>query len=190
MRIIAGQARGRKLLTPANITRPTSDRAREGVFSSLTSELGTWDGVAFLDLFAGTGAVGLEALSRGSELVEAVEKDVKALQVCRDNFEIVSRGISDLGKFKAHGGAVNTFIKSASGNSFNVIFLDPPYEFTNADIENILTALLASLLLAPAAILVVERPSKISAFTWPARFIPSKERKYGEALVYFATVSP
>ena len=67
MRIIAGTARGRNLLTPANITRPTSDRAREGIFSSLTSELGTWDGVAFLDLFAGTGAVGLEALSRGAQ---------------------------------------------------------------------------------------------------------------------------
>ena len=131
MRIIAGTARGRNLLTPANITRPTSDRAREGIFSSLTSELGTWDGVAFLDLFAGTGAVGLEALSRGAEIVECVEKDPQALQVCRDNFEIVSRGIVELGKFRAHGGAVNTFIRSASGNPFNVIFLDPPYEFSN-----------------------------------------------------------
>ena len=135
MRIIAGTARGRNLLTPANITRPTSDRAREGIFSSLTSELGTWDGVAFLDLFAGTGAVGLEALSRGAEIVECVEKDPQALQVCRDNFEIVSRGVVELGKFQAHGGAVNTFIRSASGNPFNVIFLDPPYEFTNEDIE-------------------------------------------------------
>ena len=79
MRIIAGTARARNLLTPANITRPTSDRAREGIFSSLTSELGTWDGVAFLDLFAGTGAVGLEALSRGAEIVECVEKDPQAL---------------------------------------------------------------------------------------------------------------
>ena len=137
MRTNAGTARGRNLLTPANITRPTSDRAREGIFSSLTSELGTWDGVAFLDLFAGTGAVGLEALSRGAEIVECVEKDPQALQVCRDNFEIVSRGIVEVGKFRAHGGAVNTFIRSASGNPFNVIFLDPPYEFSNEDIENL-----------------------------------------------------
>ncbi len=189
MRIIAGTARGRNLLTPANITRPTSDRAREGIFSSLTSELGTWDGVAFLDLFAGTGAVGLEALSRGAEVVESVEKDPQALQVCRDNFEIVSRGLVELGKFRAHGGAVNTFIRSASGNPFNVIFLDPPYEFTNEDIENILTALATSSLLAPAAIVVVERPSRNSPFAWPAGFTASKERKYGEALVYFASVS-
>ena len=69
------------------------------------------------------------------------------------------------------------------------IFLDPPYEFSNEDIENILTALTSSSLLAPAAIVAVERPARISAFAWPAGFTASKERKYGEALVYFASVS-
>jgi len=75
MRIIAGSGKGRKLFSPPSITRPTSDRAREGLFSSLISTFSTLEGLHFLDLFAGSGAVGVEALSRGAALVEAVESN-------------------------------------------------------------------------------------------------------------------
>ena len=96
MRIIAGNAKGRILLQPAGVTRPTSDRTREGIFSALESEIGTCEGITFLDLFSGTGAVGLEALSRGASEVVAVEKDKKAAAVCRENYELVKCSV--LGK--------------------------------------------------------------------------------------------
>ena len=81
MRIIAGLGKGRKLFSPPSITRPTSDRAREGLFSSLSSTFGSLDGLHFLDLFAGSGAVGVEALSRGAGLVEAVESNPVSAKV-------------------------------------------------------------------------------------------------------------
>lgn len=86
MRIIAGLGKGRKLFSPPSITRPTSDRAREGLFSSLSSTFGSLNGLHFLDLFAGSGAVGVEALSRGAGLVEAVESNPVSAKVCEDNF--------------------------------------------------------------------------------------------------------
>ena len=82
MRIISGTAKGRKLAEPANVTRPTSDRAREGIFSALVSSFGKFEGINFLDLFAGSGAVGLEAISRGATLVDAVEQNLAAAKCC------------------------------------------------------------------------------------------------------------
>ena len=83
MRIIAGVAKGRNLSTVAGATRPTSDRAREALFSTLLSEFGEFENLKFLDLFAGSAAVGLEALSRGAEIVHAVEKDDSAVKTIR-----------------------------------------------------------------------------------------------------------
>ena len=85
MRIIAGVARGRTLGTVAGATRPTSDRAREGLFSSLTSEFGSFEGVHVLDLFGGSGAIALESLSRGATLVHVVEKDDEAQKTIETN---------------------------------------------------------------------------------------------------------
>ena len=90
MRVIAGIGKGRKLFSPPSITRPTSDRAREGLFSSLISTFGTLEGLHFLDLFAGSGAVGVEALSRGAALVEAVESNSGSADVCEENFRTLS----------------------------------------------------------------------------------------------------
>lgn len=90
LRIIAGLGKGRKLYSPPSITRPTSDRAREGLFSSLISSFGTLEGLHFLDLFAGSGAVGVEALSRGMALVESVESNSISAKICEKNFELLS----------------------------------------------------------------------------------------------------
>ena len=101
MRIIAGLGKGRKLFSPPDITRPTSDRAREGLFSTLISKFGTLSGIKFLDLFAGSGAVGIEALSRGVSLVEAVESNPESAKVCLQNFELISN-LEGMGDFKLH----------------------------------------------------------------------------------------
>ena len=93
MRIIAGVAKGRNLAPVAGATRPTSDRAREALFSTLHSEFGEFENLNFLDLFAGSGAVGLEALSRGAAIVHAVEKDEAAAKTIKANQEIVEREI-------------------------------------------------------------------------------------------------
>ncbi len=185
MRIISGSAKGRVLNTPAGITRPTSDRAREGIFSALESEIGTCEGISFLDLYGGTGAVGLEALSRGASEVVVVEKDVKAAQVARDNYELI-RAVTT-GKFSVMRMSVDGYLALAEKPILaDVVYLDPPYELANSVIEKVLTGLGSEQALKRDAIVIVERSSRTKAFTWPDAFEAIKERKYGEGTGYFA----
>ena len=127
MRIIAGLGKGRKLVSPPDVTRPTSDRAREGLFSSLISTLGTLKEKNFLDLFAGSGAVGVEALSRGALLVEAVESDPKSAKVCEQNFNLIA-GLESIGKFAVYNQTCFEFLNHSVNKSYGIIFLDPPYD--------------------------------------------------------------
>ncbi len=123
MRIIAGTLRSRRLEAPAGLaTRPTSDRLRETLFNVLAPRI---DGAAFLDLYAGSGAVGLEALSRGAARVDFVERAPAALEILRAN---VSRlGITD--GYRVHAGSVRTVLdRIAKSAAFDLVFLDPPYE--------------------------------------------------------------
>lgn len=186
VRIIAGSAKGRILATPAGVTRPTSDRTREGIFSALESEIGTCAGISFLDLFAGTGAVGLEALSRGAAEVLAVEKDVKAANVCRDNYDVVKSETS--GKFSVLRMSVDTFLEMEGEklSKFDVAYLDPPYELANSSVEKVLEKLQVKNLLKPNSVVVVERATRSQPFTWPEALNPLKVRKYGEGTAYFA----
>ncbi|CAB4546784.1 MAG: 16S rRNA (guanine(966)-N(2))-methyltransferase RsmD [Actinobacteria bacterium] len=185
MRIIAGSAKGRTLTQPAGVTRPTSDRTREGIFSALESEIGTCVGITFLDLFGGTGAVGLEALSRGASEVIVVEKDVKAANVCRENYELISRSTS--GNFSVLRMSVDNYLDLEASKlpSCDVVYLDPPYEVTNEIIEKILGKICDRGLLHADAVVIVERSSRTKPFTWPAGLKALKERKYGEGAVYF-----
>ncbi len=96
MRIIAGLGKGRNLFSPSGSTRPTSDRAREALFSTLESEFGSLSDLAFLDLYCGSGAVGVEALSRGAAIIYAVDNDEKATSVARANFALLEN-ISGIG---------------------------------------------------------------------------------------------
>lgn len=186
MRIIAGSAKGRTLTTPAGVTRPTSDRTREGIFSALESEIGTCEGIAFLDLYGGTGAVGLEALSRGAAQVLVVEKNVKAADVCRNNYELV-RNVAD-GKFSVLRMSVDAYLEMDPEklSRFDVLYLDPPYEVPNAIIEKVLKKIIEKQLLKPDAVVIVERSTRTQPFSWPEGLNGKKERKYGEGTVYFA----
>ena len=113
MRIIAGVAKGRPLASVADATRPTSDRAREAIFSSLTSEFGEFVGLNFLDLFAGSGAIGLEAQSRGASIVHAVEKDFGAQRTINANIEIVAAA-KPTGKFQLFAMNAEQFVELGS----------------------------------------------------------------------------
>jgi 16S rRNA (guanine966-N2)-methyltransferase len=123
MRIIAGSYRSRTLEAPAGLaTRPTSDRLRETLFNVLAPRI---EGAAFLDLYAGSGAVGIEALSRGAASVEFVERAPAALAVLRGNLARLGMTAG----FRIHGASVGTVLrKMKPGAAFDVVFLDPPYD--------------------------------------------------------------
>ena len=175
-RIIAGAAGGRRLETPRGAaTRPTADRVREALFSALESRLGTLEGVTFLDLYAGSGAVGLEAWSRGAASVTLVERDKRTAG-------LVLRNARGLGCTVAtvRGGSVATVLAAPAESPFDVVFSDPPYERPDARVAEDLAALVAGGWLAPGAVVVVERSSRGPGPGWPAGLEADGERRYGE----------
>ena len=188
MRIIAGIGKGRKLFSPPSITRPTSDRAREGLFSSLTSTFTSLEGLHFLDLFAGSGAVGVEALSRGAALVEAVESAQVSADVCKQNFELLSSQ-SGVGKFKVHCKTTFEFLKHTASEPYEIIYIDPPYEVANSEIEKILKKILALNLLNKHGVVAIERDAKAKSFSWPDGFTEDKIRSYGAGSIHYGALT-
>ena len=187
MRIIAGVAKGRALSEVAHATRPTSDRAREALFSTLTSEFTDFAGLHFLDLFAGTGAIGLEALSRGAAIVHAVEKDQAAATVISRNEALVSQS-HPTGRFHLYSMAVQKFLTdNVTDIKYHIVYIDPPYDFSDSEVEKILIALLPHL--DPIALVAVERDSKSKAFQWPAGYVAQREKNYGSASIYYGGVA-
>ena len=183
MRIVAGSARGRPLVAPASITRPTSDRAREGIFSTLEHLLGTLHQKRVLDLYAGTGAIGLEAASRGASEVDLIESDPRATAVCRAN--VTSLGFVGV---KVYSMTVEKWLSSVTPDSpYDLVVLDPPYETSNEIVETMLTALIAPHWLVEGAVIAVERSAKSAEFDWPAGLKAIRGRQYGHALVRYAT---
>lgn len=187
-RIIAGRAGGRPLRAPVgDLTRPTSDRVREALFSALSSWLGTTEepvdaqlaGIAFLDLFAGSGAVGLEAASRGAGPVVLVDDDRQAAETIRRN--VAESGLAA----KFQHSSVETFLAGQQAQCFDIVWLDPPYRFQTAALDKIL-ARVAEHWLAPDGLIVAERAKRDAAPTWPASASDSWERRYGETVLYFA----
>lgn len=187
MRIIAGLGKGRKLHSPPSITRPTSDRAREGLFSSLISSFGTLEGLHFLDLFAGSGAVGVEALSRGAALVEAVENNPISAGICEQNFALLTK-IEGVGKFKVHVKTTFEFLNHTASNPYEIIYIDPPYEVANTEIEKILKKILALNLLSKFGVIAIERDGKAKAFTWPDGLEEQKVRLYGAGSIHYGAL--
>jgi len=175
MRVIAGEARGRKLVAPrGDGTRPTADRAREGLFSSLQSFL-ELDGARVLDLYAGSGAIGLDALSRGAAQVTLVDDDPSALKALQRNVEAVG-----LPGVEVVGDTVEEFLGGLP-TPYDVVVLDPPYDL---DVDPVLPFLLPWL--APDAVVVVERRTRGPAPAWPGGLDPVRTRKYGEATLHYA----
>lgn len=180
-RIIGGRAGGRRLTTPrGQATRPTSDRVREAFFSAVEHWCGTLDGLRFLDLYAGSGAVGLEAWSRGAGVVTLVEQDRRTAALIRTN-------AVDLGFPKAdvRASGVQAFLAGHPSAPYDVVFLDPPYPMTNAEVEADLAALLAGDWLVPDALVVVERGSRTKALVWPEGLEMHREKKYGETVLWY-----
>jgi 16S rRNA (guanine(966)-N(2))-methyltransferase RsmD len=150
MRIISGKYKSRSLEAPPGLaTRPTSDRLRETLFNVLAPRI---EGAVFLDLYAGSGAVGLEALSRGAESVTWVERSPAALKALRGN--IARLGAE--GNFRVHAGSVNAFLRNAQPGAFDLVFLDPPYDAAQ-EYETALGQLGAPAgILAPHAVVIAE----------------------------------
>ena len=189
MRIIAGVAKGRTLAAVADATRPTSDRAREGLFSSLASEFGSFEGLHVLDLFGGTGAIGLESLSRGATLVHVVEKDEAAQRTIDTNCELIKKS-NPSGKFQLFGMSAERFLKDAPKVKYHLVYIDPPYDFSNQAVEDILSALHDYEFLSSDAFIAVERTARGDQFIWPDAFSPARERNYGQATIYYANYQP
>ncbi len=182
MRIIAGSSKGKTLLSPPETTRPTSDRAREGLFSSLESEFGSMQDLNILDLFSGSGAVGVEALSRGAANVFSVEQHEATARVAQQNFELVTTAA---GKFTVINSPAMRFVSAPHQITFDIIFMDPPYELSNQEIEELIEKIEENGLLAERGLIAIERASKQSPFQWPAPFIQEKIRSYGQGSIFY-----
>jgi 16S rRNA (guanine966-N2)-methyltransferase len=181
-RVIAGIAGGRRLaVPPGTTTRPTSDRAREGLFASLLSELGTFDGASVLDLYAGSGAIGLEALSRGAERVLLVESDARAAAVIKSNVAAVALPGATLAIDRVERLLARP---PADAARFDLVVADPPYAVTEAAVTRVLT-LLEGGWLADGALVVVERATRSGPLDWPPGFLSGKSRRYGEATFWY-----
>ncbi|MGW1199089.1 16S rRNA (guanine(966)-N(2))-methyltransferase RsmD [Streptomyces sp. NPDC002536] len=181
-RVIAGTAGGRRLAVPPGTgTRPTSDRAREGLFSTWQSLLGTLDGIRVLDLYGGSGAVGLEALSRGAGHVLLVEADARAVRVIRENVRVIGLPGAEVRTGKAEQIASG----AAPSAPYDVVFLDPPYAVTDEEVREILLTLRAGGWLAEDALATVERSTRGGEFRWPDGFDGLRARRYGEGTLWY-----
>lgn len=178
-RIIAGSAGGRRLAVPqGRTTRPTSDRAREGIFSTLDALHGL-EGARVIDLYAGSGAVGLEALSRGAAHALLVEADPRAVRAIKAN-------VRDLG-FAAASVVADKVerLLARPGEPYDIVFADPPYAVTGEEVTRVLESLRDNGWLAPGALVAVERESRGKDLVWPPGYEEERVRRYGEAAVWY-----
>lgn len=181
-RIIGGRAGGRRIATPrGSRTRPTSDRVREALFSAVESWCGSLQGLRFLDLYAGSGAVGLEAWSRGAGVVTLVESD-------RRTAALITANARELGFAKANvlASAVSATLATPPAAPYDVVFSDPPYPLTEAELSHDLGLLADFEWLVPGALVVVERSARSPEPVWPSGFGEVRSKKYGETALWFA----
>jgi 16S rRNA (guanine966-N2)-methyltransferase len=182
-RIVGGAAGGRRLAVPAGQgTRPTADRAREGLFATVLAIRGPLDGARVLDLYAGSGAVGLEALSRGASDVLLVESDARAAGVIRANIEAVRLPGAQL-----IAGRAERVLGRGPGDHppRDLVFADPPYATPAEEVRRMLAALRDHRWLAPGALVVVERATRSGPLAWPAGYQADRSRGYGEATLWY-----
>lgn len=189
-RIIAGSAGGRTIATPRGAgTRPTSDRVREALFSRVEALLDL-DGASVLDLYAGSGALGLEALSRGALRLTAVERH-------RATAALVGRNARDLGladRVVVHAASVERTLREGAGEdggpAFDLVLLDPPYPLPEDELADVLALLADHGWLAPDALVVVERSTRSPEPRWPAGLAHLDSRSYGETALHLAEPAP
>ncbi len=179
MRIIAGLAKGRRISAPpGDDVRPTGDRVREALFSSLQPLL---PGAHVLDLYAGSGALGLEAASRGAARVTLVERDRRTLEVLRANVEVVA-----LPGVEVVAGDVASLLADARlpAAPFDLVLADPPYRLPGPEVDAMLRALLAQL--SEGGVVVLERCSRDAAPDWPHGYASAPTRRYGSTVLHRA----
>ena len=177
-RVVAGDLGGRRLTVPAGRgTRPTSERVREGLFSTLVAMRGSLAGTAFLDLYAGSGAVGIEAASRGAARVTCVERDPRALAVLRSNVAALAPDVVEV-----TATPVERLLRSPASQPWDVVFLDPPY---SDPVKEVLTLLATEDWLAPSAVLVVERSARDAEPEWPDGVESDRSRRYGDTVLRY-----
>ncbi|MFM5952463.1 MAG: 16S rRNA (guanine(966)-N(2))-methyltransferase RsmD [Micrococcales bacterium] len=183
-RIIAGVAGSLKLASPAKTTRPTSDRIRESIFSRLEAR-DLIEGARVVDLYAGTGALALEAASRGAKLAWMVERDGKAAAVCVTNLKLVSKALLKE-ELEFDGKVINksvaTFLAAPGVGDLDLVFIDPPYEVGNDEVVENLQALKP---LLKNATVVVERSSRTDEPLWPEGFNLEDTKSYGDTVTYW-----
>lgn len=192
-RIIAGFAGSLTLKVPSAGTRPTSDRVREAMFSALSAR-DVIDGARVLDLYAGSGALALEAISRGAASAVLVEKSYGAVQVCKANAALVAAraanqtaptgraGKDERPSIQIIGKPATSYLSSAL-EQFDLVFIDPPYEVGGLELDHVLEGLVPRL--APEAVVALERSSRSPQPAWPAGLELDKVSRYGETAVYW-----
>ncbi|MCW7991680.1 methyltransferase [Streptomyces platensis subsp. clarensis] len=184
-RVIAGSAGGRRLAVPPGTgTRPTSDRAREGLFSTWESFHGI-EGARVADLYAGSGAVGLEALSRGAVHALLVEAEPRAARTIRENMTALALPGAEL----RTGRAEQIVTGPAPAEPYDLVFLDPPYAVSDDDLREILLTLRSGGWITGDALVTVERSTRGGEFGWPDGFEPMRARRYGEGTFWYGSAA-
>jgi 16S rRNA (guanine966-N2)-methyltransferase len=180
-RIIGGTAGGRRLSTPTGpTTRPTTDRVREALFSSIESWCGSLQGLRFLDLYAGSGAVGLEGMSRGAGVVTLVESDRRTARLIEQNARALG-----FAKAEVVRASVTTTLTRPPTAPYDVVFMDPPYPLDDTTVGEELALLSAQGWLVPGAMVVVERSSRSPEPSWPDGIEGERSKKYGETTLWY-----
>ena len=192
-RIIAGSRGGRRIATPpGDRTRPTTDRVREALFSAIAAWAGTaaapaeqsLEGLAFCDLYAGSGAVGLEAASRGARPVLLVERDPRTAQLTKDNAKALALEVDIVIT------SVEQLLRRPPARPFDVVFADPPYEMETLIVSAQLEQLVVNEWVGPNSLIVVERSRRTADLVWPETAAHRWTRAYGETILSFGSLEP
>jgi len=186
-RIIAGSAGGRRLAVPPGTgTRPTAERAREALFSTLESLRHSLAGARVLDLYAGSGAVGLEALSRGAVHARLVEQDGRAVRTLHDNATATGLAGAVVDRTRVERLAA----APVPASPYDVVFADPPYDLADDDLRAVLRDLRRAGWLADGALVAVERATRGGDWRWPDGIEPLRSRRYGETTLWYGRAAP
>jgi 16S rRNA (guanine966-N2)-methyltransferase len=179
-RIIAGVARGRRLVVPPRGVRPTTDRVREALFNILATRI-DFRGISVLDLYAGSGALGLEALSRGATSALFVESDQRVAAVLTRNIETLG-----LPGATVRRGPVASVLSAGARAPVDLVFADPPYDLSPAEVQAVLAALSGHGWAGLGTVVVVERSRAGTPLEWPAGWSAWEPRVYGDTRLELA----
>ena len=184
-RIIAGRAGSIVLDVPDAGTRPTSDRVRESLFGALDAA-GVLHGASVVDLYAGSGALALEAMSRGAATADLVEKAPRAASVATRNARRVEKAIGRDGAIRVHRSSADAFLRTGRG-PYDIAFLDPPYDVREGELTATLELLVPAL--APDAIVVIERASRSPEPSLPVGLEHTRDKRYGDTTLWWAAAA-